>query len=110
MDLVGSVTNRDLAYRLDRVRAGLDRLPAQTVPRKTEGSYRLKRRGGEVAAAIAAVLADKSSMRFLEIQAAVERVLKGRVAPSTVKTCLARSPEFEKIGFGRYRLRNEERP
>jgi hypothetical protein len=54
-----------------------------------------------------------SEMRYVDVHRAVEELLDGPVARSSVKNalvkgCSRRQPRFERVGRGRYRLRSDE--
>jgi hypothetical protein len=61
--------------------------------------------------AVVSVLASAGELRACDIHAAVETLLNGAVSASSVKNCLATNSTgadgpFERVGYGRYRLRS----
>ena len=69
-----------------------------------------RRKFASVSDAVVQVLSETgSALRFNEIYEAVDRLLDGSVARSSVKNALARErsrrqPRFERLGYGRYRV------
>lgn len=73
------------------------------------GAQTERRKFASVSDAVVEVLAEgDSELRYIEIYNAVEALLEGPVARSSVKNALAsertrKQPRFERIGRGRYR-------
>jgi len=112
MGLVGSLWNRDLRTRLQRIHQQIARQASsgeQLARRSPVRSQR--RRPGLIRDAIIAVLAEHDgSLRVRDIAAALAARLGEPVSVSTVKSCLWRDAQsdlgrFERSGRGRYRLR-----
>jgi hypothetical protein len=107
VDLIGSLSHTALTDVLEQLDARDWRVAER--PRK-ERRTTGRRKFATVSDAVVQVLSETGSvLRFIEIYEAVERLLDGPVARSSVKNALAREgsrrhPRFERVGYGRYRL------
>jgi hypothetical protein len=93
-----------------RIRPRIDRLGPDGTTGGRVQHHRLRRPWGEMTNAITAVLGSADELRGWDIQAAVEVLLGQAVSPSSVKNCLAVNSRgadgpFERVSWGRYRLR-----
>jgi hypothetical protein len=110
MEAVGVLSNQDLHERLRRVVTKLAALRASSDVRKHRSSRQRPRRHGWVTKAVVTVLAEQDEpMRAKDIHAAVEALVGGPVAGSSVKQVLSSnvsgpSPRFVRIARGRYVL------
>lgn len=108
MDLTGALINQQAKLaRLDRLRRKLLR-QANKAPRPQTA---FPPRSGAIQQGVIDVLAASSEpMRFIEVHAAVERLLSMPVSKKTVKSCLSagasgEKSRFERVRRGLYRLR-----
>ncbi len=111
VDLTGVLSNHDLQGSLGRLAKKLRAVRAGGEPQRQPTTCRQRpRRPGWVLPAIVEVLTDrKEPMRAKDIHAAVEAMVGGSVARSSVKDALAsnvlgESPRFVRIARGRYTL------
>lgn len=112
MGLVGSLWNRDIRLRLQRIHERVARQAALEEPptRHSPPQFR-RRRAGLIQEAIIAVLVEhEDGLRMRDIAAAVGARLGEPVPASSIKSCLSRealstSGMVERIERGRYRLR-----
>lgn len=108
MDLTGALINQQAKLaRLDRLRHKLLR-QANKAPRSQTA---FPPRSGAIQQGVIDVLAaSPEPMQFIEVHAAVERLLSMPVSKETVKDCLwkgarGEKPRFERVRRGLYRLR-----
>lgn len=111
MDLLGTYSNQELQGSLGRLAKKLATLRAGGGPRRLPVSRRQRpRRPGWVLKAVVQVLSNRGEpMRAKDIHRAVEALVGGPVAWSSVKDALASnasgpSPRFVRIARGRYAL------
>jgi hypothetical protein len=105
MDLAVNLLNPQLGPRLDKLAKLIASLEPnlashKIVPRKLPLSQ------GAILRAIQQVLAGfPDGLQAFEIRRMVEHDLGRKVPSSTIKSDLADNPAFERISYGRYRLR-----
>lgn len=110
MEVAGVLSNQDLQWRLRRVVKKLAVLRARGEVRERHSCRQRSRRPGWVTKAVVTVLAERDEpMRVKDIHAAVEALIGGPVAWSSVKQALCSnvsgpSPRFVRVARGRYVL------
>ncbi len=110
MEAVEALSNQDLQGRLRRVVKKLADVRARGEVRERRSCRQRSRRPGWVLNAVVQVLTDRDGpMRAKDIHAAVEALVGGSVAWSSVKQALCSnvsgsSPRFVRIARGRYVL------
>jgi CHASE2 domain-containing sensor protein len=115
MGLVGSLWNRELQARLQRIHQCIARQAASGEPsaRRSPPTFK-RRRVGQIRDTIVAILAEqKNGLRMRDIAVFAAAKLGEPIPPSTIKACLLREAEkpsgaFERISRGRYRLRQAD--
>lgn len=111
MGLVGSLWNPDLTTRLQHIHKRVARQAGERSAAEPVRPKFKRRRVGQTAQAIVAVLAgQEEGLRAHAIALRVNAQLGESVPPSTIKSCLSREAKsssgvFERVGRGRYRLR-----
>jgi hypothetical protein len=113
IDLIEPLSHTALTEALERLTTrSWPQAPSFRKPRTSPADAR--RKFASVSDAVVQVLADApSELRFIEIYEAVDALLEGQVARSSVKNALAsessrRFPRFERVGHGRYRTLTSE--
>src|SRR4051794_21555608 len=107
MDLLGTLSNPEIGASLQRLCCRLADVPAESAPAQWREDRR--RRYGSIDKAVDAVLAESAQpLDAAEIHARVERLLRGPVARSSVRSRLAvrartEPPRYERVSRGRYR-------
>lgn len=109
MGLVRVLSNPELGPALDRLETALSKLRRRAATHKVAIDFGPPRQG-DVLEAIKVLLAEHpaNGLRQSEVRRQVERRLGRKVPPSTVRTNLAYNPAFERIGYGRYRLIDDD--